>query len=106
MTDRIATILAMLRDNPDDVFLHYSLAMEYAGSGDDQKAVQQFTECMRLDEGYLPAYVQAGKCLRRAGDPAAARKLLTRALQLAEAQGQTHTRDQVRQLLEALGQSA
>jgi len=48
MTDRIATILAMLRDNPDDVFLHYSLAMEYAGSGDDQKAVQQFTECMRL----------------------------------------------------------
>ena len=102
MADRIATIKAMLRENPNDVFLHYSLGMEYAGGGDHQKAAEQFIECMRLDEGYLAAYVEAGKCLRSAGDLAAARELLAEALELATMQGQKHTQDHIRQLLDGL----
>ena len=102
MADRMATIKAMLRDNPDDAFLHYSLGMEYAGSGDPQKAADQFIECTRLDEGYLAAYVEAGKCLRSAGNLAAARERLAEALELAARQGQEHTRDHIRQLLEAI----
>ena len=102
MADRIATIQAMLRENPDDVFLHYSLGLEYAGNGDHQKATEQFIECTRLDEGYLAAYVEAGKCLRSAGDLAAARERLAEALELAAMQGQEHTRDHIRQLLEAI----
>ncbi len=102
MADRIATIKAMLRENPDDVFLHYSLGMEYAGRADHQEAADQFIECMRLDAGYLAAYVEAAKALRSAGDLTAAWELLAEALELATTQGQKHTLDHIRQLLDGL----
>ena len=106
MADRITTIKAMLRDSPDDVFLHYSLGMEYAGEGNHQEAADEFIECTRLNEGYLAAYVEAGKCLRSAGNLAGARKLLTRAFELAAKQKEKHTQDHIRQLLEGLGEGA
>ena len=67
MSGRIEAILAMLEKEPDDPFLHYSLAMEYAAAARPDDAVAAFRRCRELDENYLPAYVEAGKALRAAG---------------------------------------
>jgi Flp pilus assembly protein TadD len=102
MADRIAIIRKLLAKTPDDVFLHYSLGMELASRKDFAAAVAALRQCMALDAQYLPAYVEAGKCLRSAGDLAGARQTFAAAMKLAQAKGETHTADYIRQQLEGL----
>jgi uncharacterized protein HemY len=103
VSDRIASIRELLKASPDDVFLHYSLGMEYASSGRLERAVAEFRRCIALDGGYLAAYVEAGKALRSAGDVEAARQVLTEGLELAARLGESHMADFIRQQLDALG---
>ncbi len=102
MTTRIESIRKMLADSPKDVFLHYSLGMELASAGQYAKAVAEFQRCTELDQAYLAARVEAGKCLRSAGRLVEAREAFAACLELAASQGETHTRDFVRQQLESL----
>jgi len=102
MSDRMARIEKMLASSPADPFLHYSLGMEFASAGDPERAAKQFLHVLELDADYLPAYVEAGKCLRSAGQLADARDLFTRGLHLAETRRDTHQADHIRQQLEGL----
>ena len=49
----------MLADEPGDLFLRYSLAMELASAERFDEAVEQFKKCLELDPTYLAAYVEA-----------------------------------------------
>jgi len=102
MSDRIARIETMLLASPADPFLHYSLGMEFASAGDLERAAKQFLHVLELDANYLPAYVEAGKCLRSAGLLAEARDLFTQGLHLAEIRRDTHLAGHIRQQLEGL----
>ena len=102
MTDRLQTILTMLEKNPRDVFLQYSLGMEYASAGRYDDAVAAFNRCLDLDEDYLAAHVEAGKCLRAAGKLDQARTTFAAAMDLAANAGEPHVRDYIRQQLEGL----
>jgi tetratricopeptide (TPR) repeat protein len=102
MSDRISAIKAMLEKTPDDVFLHYSLGMEYASAGRHDEGACEFRRCVELDGNYLPAYVEAGKCLRSSGRLAEAREIFAAGMALAAMQGQTHMQDYIRQQLEGL----
>ena len=103
MSDREETIRAMLEKEPNDPFLHYSLAMEYASAGRAEDAVAAFRRCTELDENYLPAHVEAGKALRAAGKLDDARQTFTKAHDLAVKTGDSHVADFVQAQLEALG---
>lgn len=100
---RIEAVKALLARSPQDVFLHYSLGMELSAAGDRTAAVASFRRCIELDKQYLPAYVEAGKALRSAGEPAAAREIFSAGLELARAKGESHTADYIRDQLEGLG---
>ncbi|MBN1553593.1 MAG: tetratricopeptide repeat protein [Phycisphaerae bacterium] len=102
MNERIETIRALLEKEPRDVFLHYSLGKELTAAGDFDGALEAFAECTRLEEDYLPARVEAGKCLRAAGRLGEARRMFEAALAAAEAHDEPHTADAVRQQLEGL----
>ena len=102
MTDRIEQIRSMLQRDPADVFLHYSLAMEYAAGGRVDEAVAEFGRCFELDADYLPAYVEAGKCLRSTGRLEEARRVFTRGMKLASSLGESHMREFIRQQIDAL----
>ncbi len=102
MADRIETIRRLLTTSPDDVFLHYSLGMELASRKDFAQAVRAFRRCIELDTGYVPAYVEAGKSLRSLGRLDEAREMFTAGLAAASKLPETHTRDYIRQQLEAL----
>jgi len=102
MSERIERIRSMLRSNQQDVFLHYSLGMEYAGAELFDEAACEFNRCIELDGDYLPAFVEAGKCLRRLGRFDQARSAFTAGMELAARQGQAHTRDFIQQQIDAL----
>jgi len=102
MSDRIARIQKMLQASPNDAFLHYSLGMEYASAGDLAAAKAAFLHVLELDGQYLPAYVEAGKCLRSAGELQQARELFEKGRQLAQSRGDAHMVDYIVQQLEGL----
>ena len=102
MTDRIESIRKMLEGEPDDVFLHYSLGMEYASAERYDEAVSEFRRCIEIDGGYVAAHVEVGKCLRAAGDLSGAREAFLRGLEVASGKGEKHVEDFIRQQLRGL----
>ncbi len=100
MADRIAALQKLLARDARDVFLHYSLAMEYFSAARHDEASAEFRRCIELDANYLAAYVEGAKCHRAAGQLDQAREMFARGLELAQRLKQTHTEDYIRQQLE------
>ena len=103
MSTRIETIKAMLRDNPDDVFLLYSLGMEEVSRGRLDLASDALGACIAVDADYLPAWIERARVLRAGGRLDEARGAFEGALELAGRQGDSHAADTIRGQLEALG---
>ena len=102
MSERVEQIRSMLEANPEDVFLHYSLAREYASAKRFDEAVVEFRKCIELDEQYLPAYVETGKALRSVGRLDEARETFATGMELAVSLSEKHMRDYIQQQLDAL----
>jgi tetratricopeptide (TPR) repeat protein len=102
LSGRIEQIRALLTKDPEDVFLHYSLGKELASAGRTDEALQAFAECTRRDGAYLPAHVESAKRLRAAGRLDEARAAFETALAVAQAHGEQHAADNIRQHLESL----
>jgi uncharacterized protein HemY len=102
MSDRISQIRDLLAKTPDDVFLHYSLGMEFSGRQRWDEALAEFAACQRLDPDDVPSRVEQAKVLRAAGRTTDARNAFQEALRVAVEAGDTHRQDFIRQQLESL----
>ena len=60
-TSRLQHIQEMLKNEPEDSFLNYALALEYAKTGDVKKAIELIEKLLQQNENYLGAYYQLGK---------------------------------------------
>jgi len=58
---RVDMILSMLKGEPDDIFLNYSLGLEYFADCCMQLAEESFKRTISLQNDYVPAYYQLGK---------------------------------------------
>ena len=58
---RLSQIEEMLKNEPNDSFLNYALALEYAKANDIAKAIELIENLLSKDENYLGAYYQLGK---------------------------------------------
>lgn len=65
---RLDTLSRMLKNEPDDVFLNYALALEYLKAGKTSDAENQFLKVLNFQPDYVPAYYQLGKLYEEAGD--------------------------------------
>ena len=92
----------MLADMPQDPELHYMLAMEHAGAGDDAGAVRCFEALLTVAPEYSPAYHQAGRALHRLGKIAEARAMLQRGIPIALRKGDQHAAGEMQELLDNL----
>jgi Tfp pilus assembly protein PilF len=61
MLSRLQQIENMLKDEPNDSFLTYALALEYVKANDLKKAIDLIETLLHRDENYLGAYYQLGK---------------------------------------------
>jgi predicted Zn-dependent protease len=88
-TPRMDQIEAMLKDNSDDAFLRYGLAMEHASAGDDAACATVLRELIALKtaDPYIPAYLQAGQALARLDRTAEACDVLRAGLDAAKKVG-------------------
>ncbi|MBX3424484.1 MAG: hypothetical protein KF688_02280 [Pirellulales bacterium] len=97
-------IEAMLADEPHDVFLRYSLAMELDKEGDNEASLVRLDELMRDEPPYVPAYFMAGQQLTRLGRVAEARTILRNGIEAARAQGNAHAAGEMSEFLASLGE--
>ena len=92
----------MLRKEPDDVFLNYSLAMVLRRDGRSEEALRRFDSCLDLDDSYIPAFFQKAQLLTALGQEDDARTVLEQGIERAKVTGDEHARGEMQEYLEAL----
>jgi hypothetical protein len=96
-------IEAMLADDPGDVFLRYSLAMELDKEGAHDASLARFNELTRDATPYVPAFFMAAQQLARLERVNEARAYLRDGIEQARVQGNSHAAGEMSEFLASLG---
>ena len=103
MLSRREKIEAMLADEPHDVFLRYSLALEWEKEGDHEKCVEQLSDLTRANPPYVPAFFMAAQNLAKRNQIDQARAFLRDGIEEARRQGDSHAAGEMSEFLASLG---
>jgi hypothetical protein len=96
-------IEAMLADDPGDVFLRYSLAMELDKEGEHDASLAKFAELAGDEPPYVPAFFMAGQQLVRLARVGEAREILRNGIEAAARQDDSHAAREMSEFLASLG---
>jgi thioredoxin-like negative regulator of GroEL len=96
-------IEAMLADEPGDVFLRYSLAMELDKEDEHESSLARLGELTRETPPYVPAFFMAAQQLVRLNRIDEARTFLRDGIESARAQGNAHAAGEMSEFLASLG---
>jgi thioredoxin-like negative regulator of GroEL len=97
-------IEALLRDDPDDVFLRYSLALELLGGDEWPTGLDMLEALSRVAPPYVPAFHMAARHLVQRGRTEDARRALREGIEAARGQGESHAAGEMAELLMSLGE--
>ncbi len=100
--NRIGVIQQMLADNPEDVFLHYALAMEFMSIQNNTAAIEQLEWIRHAQSDYLPLYYQLAHLYEAGGDNEKAIETYEAGIALADTLNDHKTRGELRSALEEL----
>ncbi len=98
-------IEALLRDEPGDVFLRYSLALEMESGGEADASLEILEALARETPAYVPAFHMAGRQLAALGRIEEARRALREGIDAARSQGNAHAAGEMSELLMSLGEA-
>lgn len=101
--NRREKIEAMLKDDPTDMFLRYSLAMELRTEGDHTSSLAQLDELMKEQPASVPAFFMAGQQLVDLDRIDEARTTLRNGIEEARNQGDAHAAAEMSDFLTSLG---
>ena len=101
-TNRLEMLGQMVSQDPNNTFARYGLAMEYANSGDWDRAVVEFRTLLQHDEDYAAAYYHAGQALEKMGQVEQARIMYEEGIEASTRKGDLHTRSEIEAALSLL----
>ncbi len=93
----------MLDAEPGDPFLLYAIAQEHQKQGDHERAIEAYLACIEHDDSQIYAHYHAARSMDAIGRTDEAIALLRKALAHPNCQSDPKARDELRALLEALG---
>lgn len=102
MNPRIPLLLQSLEARPDDPFVHYALALEYANAGESGEALLRFESARRKFPDYVPLFYQYGKLLAASGRGDEAAAVIRRGLEVSREKGDAHAHKELGGLLAAV----
>ena len=100
--NRREKIEAMLKEDPTDMFLRYSLAMELRTEGDHASSLAQLDELMKEKPACVPAFFMAGQQLVDLDRIDEARTILRNGIEEARNQGDSHAAAEMSDFLTSL----
>jgi tetratricopeptide (TPR) repeat protein len=80
---RIATLKAYLKEDPDDAFTLYALALEYRQS-EPERTLQYFEQLLSRHAGYMGTYYHAAQLYHELGQVDKARQTYEKGIALAQ----------------------
>lgn len=80
----------LLETDPDDAFLRYGVAMEFARQSRTDEALNEFAELRRRHPAYVPGYFMGARAFEQHGDPDAAKALYKLGIDTAKKVGDDH----------------
>jgi hypothetical protein len=105
MTSRREKIEAMLRDEPADQFLRYSLACEYDNEARFEDSLRLFQGLMADATPHVHAFFRGAQLLVKLDRVDEARALLRDGIEIARQQSELHAAGEMGELLAGLGQA-
>ncbi|MCB9251278.1 MAG: hypothetical protein H6605_02325 [Flavobacteriales bacterium] len=93
---RIEQIKTFLKENPEDAFLNYALAIEYVGLNRDDEAELIFKRLLENSPAYTATYYHYGKLLQRKALNEEALATFERGIVAAQEQMELHTLAELR----------
>ena len=100
--NRIEILKGFLKENPDDSFSRYALALEYIKLGQNENAVREFETVKKNDPDYVATYFQLGQLYQKIGQTHEAEMTLRTGITVATKIGDEHTRSELEGALESL----
>jgi hypothetical protein len=95
-------IEAMLVDEPDDVFLRYSLAMELDKEGEHERSLAEFERLTTSKPPYVPAFFMSAQQMARLDRNADAADMLRTGIAAAQIAGDAHAAAEMGEFLASL----
>jgi hypothetical protein len=102
-TNRREQIERMLAEDPDDVFLRYSLALEMEAAGEWAAGLEILEALARGASPYVPAFQMAAQHLVAREQFDDARRVLREGIEEARRQGNAHAAREMSELLMGIG---
>lgn len=91
MTPRIDQLLDLLKTEPNDSFLNYGLALEYARQDEKEKAINIIETVLQRDENYLAGYYLLGQLYEQTQQLKKARIAYSKGITIARQQKNNKT---------------
>jgi tetratricopeptide (TPR) repeat protein len=101
--NRMEILKNMVAQNPNDSFSRYGLAMEYANSGELERAIEEYEALLRANPDYAAAYYHGGQAFEKLGRIEEARGMYRRGLEATLRTGDGHTHSELQAALDILG---
>ena len=83
---RLEQLLDLLKQDPNDNFLNYALALEYAKVNEYIKAISIIEAILKKDENYLGGYYQLGQMYEQAAQLENAKVTYAKGIEIARKQ--------------------
>jgi len=102
MSDRLESLLNLLKKDPKDSFLIYGIALEYLSKKDFIKAEEYFKLLLQSDPKYVPAYMQYARLKENLNEIEEAKNLYRGGIKLAREQKDQHAAKEMEDFLNDL----
>ncbi|MHB1020890.1 MAG: tetratricopeptide repeat protein [Acidobacteriaceae bacterium] len=100
--DKIAFLTDILKQNPQDAFARYGLAMEHVNQGQTDVALAEFTQLLDLNPDYTAGYFMSAQTLLKIGRTDDAIKRLKGGIESALRTGNQHALSEMQALLDEI----
>jgi predicted Zn-dependent protease len=100
--DKIAALSEILIADPTNAFARYGLAMEHNAQGNADLALNEFTNLIRHNPDYVPAYQMSAQTLAKLGRTDEAVTRLKNGLDAADRTKNAHAASEMQALLDDL----
>src|SRR5690554_2418048 len=101
----ITRLARYIRENPDDSFSKFALALELLKNNQEQKALVLFESIRGSDPGYLGTYYHLGKLYQHLGKTTDAEHCFLQGIELASENNEQRTLSELTEVLEQIGRA-
>lgn len=102
MENRLDGLLELFQKDPKDPFVMYGIALEYMSNKNYEKAEEFFKAIFKVDDKYLPAYMQYAQLKTNLDEIEEAKNLYKTGIKIAEEKGEIRMANEMEDFLDEL----